>query len=76
MLRRVAGLNVAATSFVGFDFDYVFPQTFVASQSLHDRRVTLRFLWMTRARVMLFENRVMNDRRRHLNYSGEPYARL
>src|SRR5437867_12748109 len=65
MLRGVAGLNVAATRFFGFDFHDVGPKSLVAAKRAHDCRVTFRLLGMMSTSVVLFKDRMMNDGCRH-----------
>src|SRR5258708_32496947 len=60
VLRRVARLNVAATRLAGFDFYNVGPQRGSSTQRINHHAVTLWSLEMIGARVVLFENRMMN----------------
>src|SRR5713226_10126156 len=61
MLRRVTGLDIAARDLAGLDLQCRLPQFGVTAQSVHDRCVSLRLFRMTGARVVLFENRMMNN---------------
>src|SRR5204863_6583032 len=65
VLRGVAGLNVAARRRAGFNFPEARPEFRVFAQRVHHDRVARWVFGVARARVVLLENRVMNDRRRH-----------
>src|SRR2546422_7638374 len=60
MLRCMTSLNITAAGFVCFDFEDIGPQLLIASQRIHNGHVTLRLLRMTRARVVLLKNWMMN----------------
>jgi hypothetical protein len=63
----MAGLNVAAASFVGFDLDDVGPDIVVGPQGFDGDPITFRCLGMMGSGVVLFENRMMNDGCRHVS---------
>ena len=60
MLRRVTGLNIAPFGLGCFNFDDVLPQVVISSQRVDDNTITLRPLGMTKARIMLFKDGMMN----------------
>src|SRR5882724_9318419 len=60
VLWRVASLNVTTARFFCFDLNYVLPKFGVAAQRFHHDVITLGGFRMTRTRVVLFENRMMN----------------
>src|SRR5437879_12740136 len=60
VLRRVAGLNVTASRFIGFDLDDVGPQFRIAAQRIHHNAITFGLFWMPWAGVVRLENGMMN----------------
>jgi hypothetical protein len=65
VLRRMARLHIAARRGHGFDLRKPRPQRPIAAQGIHHDRVARRLLRMMLARVVLFEDLMMNDRGRH-----------
>jgi len=65
MLRRVTGLNVAPFRLGCFNFDDAFPQVVVALQGIDNNSIALGPFGMTKARVMLFKDRMVNYGSRH-----------
>src|SRR5205085_3328530 len=60
MLRRVTGLNIAASGFVGFDLDDPGPQIFIAAPYVDRHAIAFGPLRMMLPGLMFFENRMVN----------------
>src|SRR3989442_15572913 len=66
VLWSVAGLDVTAPRFAGFDLDDVGPQSGILAQRIDHDAIALGSLGMIGAGVVLFENRMMDYGCRHL----------
>src|SRR5215213_3315868 len=73
MLRRVRGLHVAARRGRGLDLQQSGPEFGVAAQRRHHDRVALGAFGVPLPRVVLLEDGVMYDGRRHAaDYARSP----